>query len=83
MTTAISTVIIPVSQGHAMLGWINIIASHWQYLQNVGKMGEIAPCLRAAYVVLHIGCANVYVRAASLAPGILDSAPSVMALVDI
>ena len=31
-------------------------------------MGEIAPCLRAAFVVLHIGCANVYVRASSLAP---------------
>ena len=31
-------------------------------------MGKIAPCLCTAFVVLHIGCANVYVRASSLAP---------------
>ena len=31
-------------------------------------MGEMAPCLRSAFAVLHLGCANVYVRASSLAP---------------
>ena len=31
-------------------------------------MGEMTPCLRSAFAVLHLGCANVYVRASNLAP---------------
>ena len=36
-------------------------------------MGEMAPCLRSAFPVLHLGCANVYVRASRLAPVVLHS----------
>ena len=71
MTIATSRVIIPITHGRTLLGLINTVASHRSYLQNTGKIGEITPCLRAAFVVLHIGCANVYVRASSLAPVIL------------
>ena len=35
-------------------------------------MGEMPPCLRSAFAVLHLGCANVYVRASSLAPVFSD-----------
>ena len=31
-------------------------------------MEEMTPCLRSAFAVLHLGCANVYVHASSLAP---------------
>ena len=44
-------------------------------------MGEIAPCLLAAFVVLHIGCANVYVRASSLAPVLMASQINTLTIV--
>ena len=59
MTIVTSRVVIPVTHGQTVLSLINIIASHRYYLQNTGKMGEIAPCLRAAFIIVHIGCASL------------------------
>ena len=63
MTIPTSIVVIQVAHDRTMLGSINIIASHREYLQNTGEMGEIVPYLRAAFVALHLGFANLYVRA--------------------
>ena len=68
MTIATSRGVIPVVHDRTMLGLINTIALYRYYVQNTCKIGEIAPCLPVAFVVLHMECGNVDVRASSLAP---------------